>query len=160
MSRATSIQSIKKLSKKMPSGCIHFTGPICKRTGYAKVGYKGQVHNAHRVLWILTHGPIPEGLQVCHSCDNRKCINLDHLWLGTAKQNHEDMIKKGRWRSRSANSPYPNTHCIHGHELTPDNVYIVRSRPNVKSCRTCKSIEYFMKKTIKNLPLWKTSATY
>jgi hypothetical protein len=51
---------------------------------------------AHRRAWVEEHGPIPDGLEVCHSCDNRACRNVDHLFLGTHKANMDDRDAKGR----------------------------------------------------------------
>lgn len=51
---------------------------------------------AHRVAWILTYGPIPNGLLVCHKCDNPGCCNPYHLFLGTSKDNQIDSARKGR----------------------------------------------------------------
>ena len=51
---------------------------------------------ASRMSFYLTNGPIPDGMCVCHSCDNPKCVRPDHLWLGTRSQNSKDMAQKGR----------------------------------------------------------------
>ena len=64
--------------------------------GYGHFAVGNQDNLAHRFSWRLKNGEIPDGLLVCHECDNRLCVNPKHLWLGTQKDNLRDMDRKGR----------------------------------------------------------------
>lgn len=65
-------------------------------TGYGQIGHRGKMVKAHRVAWELTNGPIPNGMYVCHQCDNPPCVRPDHLFLGSPAANTKDMVDKGR----------------------------------------------------------------
>ena len=85
--------------EKIESGCWIFTG-WKDRQGYGSAYWKGKNIPAHRLSWIIHNGMIPKGLSVCHSCDNPSCVRIDHLWLGTPKENMLDMIRKNRKNGR------------------------------------------------------------
>jgi hypothetical protein len=72
----------------------------CTSKGYGQFKFKEQKDTTHRIAWKLTHGPIPDGLLVLHRCDVRNCVNPAHLFLGTPKDNTQDMMSKGRHRSQ------------------------------------------------------------
>lgn len=63
--------------------------------GYGRFAY-GKDVLCNRVVWVLIHGAIPDGLHILHTCDNPRCVNPNHLFTGTAKQNAEDRERKGR----------------------------------------------------------------
>lgn len=71
-------------------------GRVLLSNKYAPMNLGNKMVPGHRVSWIIHKGPIPQGLWVLHKCDNPPCTNPDHLFLGRAKDNTQDMIKKGR----------------------------------------------------------------
>lgn len=84
------------------TGCHIWMGTVC-RLGYGRIRRPGSPRNSspvlvHRIAWEREFGPIPDGLKVCHRCDNPSCVNPDHLFLGTQRDNLRDMFAKGRGR--------------------------------------------------------------
>jgi hypothetical protein len=76
-------------------GCILWAGAMY-RIGYGSVKWRRGTARAHRVAWELRHGPIPPGVHICHKCDVRACVNVDHLYAGDHAVNMRDKALKGR----------------------------------------------------------------
>lgn len=98
-------------------GCLVWMGPISKRTGYGHMVIKARPFMPHRVAWEVANGPIPSGMFVLHRCDIRTCINPEHLFLGTHKENMRDMQRKQRSASGERNGAA---------KLTPSEIAEIR----------------------------------
>lgn len=103
-------------------GCWWWTGTVISK-GYGWFHHspaRGRVY-AHRFSWELAHGKLSDGMAVCHSCDNPRCVNPAHLWLGTIADNNRDKLDKGRSNMRRGSE---NANAI----LTEQLVLEIRSR--------------------------------
>lgn len=78
------------------TGCLEWQR--MRHGGYGYMSYRGRSQRVHRLSYEAHFGPIPKGLLVCHACDNPCCLAIEHLFLGTPKQNVADMHRKGRAR--------------------------------------------------------------
>lgn len=105
--------------------CWLWTGAL-KPTGYGTLSVSRKTYQAHRIAYELLVAPIPEGLQLDHLCRVRNCVNPEHLEPVTQTEN----IRRGQ-------QGHGRTHCVHGHEYTPENT-IVRKN-GWRMCRTCHS---------------------
>lgn len=125
-----------KVNKTGAGDCWTWIGTIHKTSyGMFKMPGGANVH-AHRISWLLTNGPIPDGLWVLHKCDNRPCVNPDHLYLGTVVENSRDMHERGRFVLAShMRAKAEQTHCHMGHEFNQRNTYMAKN--GTRKCRDC-----------------------
>ena len=108
-------------------GCWIWAGYIANN-GYGQHTYKGRTYKAHRLVYELLVGPIPDGLQLDHLCRVRCCVNPAHLDPVTQKEN---VLRGESFSAVNASK----THCCKGHPLTPDNI----SGNRWRKCKICKS---------------------
>lgn len=123
------MEKLKAYSKVSPSGCWEWQ-KSCTRRGYGQIsiGHQRQAY-AHRVSYFMFNGPISEGLVVRHKCDNPKCVNPEHLELGTQVDNMQDCKERGRMSM----PPVARGEANHKTKLSDEQVaYIVKSTKSIR----------------------------
>lgn len=136
-----SVRFERNVNRETASGCWEWTGAKTGK-GYGAIGAggtKGKMLVAHRVSWEIHRCPIPDGLVLCHRCDNRGCVNPEHLFVGTQRDNILDMFAKGRAPSQKGEHHLQKrTHCPQGHPLEGENLVQDRLRRGKgRHCRIC-----------------------
>lgn len=131
LGRRPSKALLRALAQLPSSDCVIWPAKYRDRDGYAAVRFNGPTVQAHRAVYSVVVGPIPDGLQLDHVCRVRDCVNPAHLEPVTPAENTHRALEIVRAFD-------PRTHCHQGHELTPQNVLYDRCRGRrVRRCRTC-----------------------
>ena len=109
------------------SGCHLWEGSR-NRDGYPQITLQGKTHALHRLLWTVRYGPIPAGLELCHRCDEPRCINPDHHFVDTHQGNMADRTQKRRTRLDRAQAdverPKAALAGLATKDLTPIRIYV------------------------------------
>ena len=130
---------------KQDSGCHEWAGSLAKN-GYGNFHKDGKTHYSHRIAWEIEHGEEPSDY-VLHKCDNRKCVNPDHLFIGSFYDNMDDMVAKGR-----------QAHGVKNHhaKLTEEQVLQIRQEVGLQREIAAKyGVTYSLVGMIRSGRIWK-----
>ena len=122
--------------RRSSTGCLEWQGAVCSNNNYASITYQRKSLKGHRLVWSIYHAKeIPSSKVIMHTCDNPICLNIEHLKLGTQKENSLDCTSKKRQHAQK------KTHCINGHEFSKENTRTRHSKGRpYRFCIQCRRV--------------------
>jgi hypothetical protein len=138
--------------KIAPTGCWEWQGAMAPHN-YGQFGFQGKVVRSSRWSYEYFKGKIPDGMFACHKCDNPPCVNPDHLFIGTMKDNMRDASRKkrlGRTQNKIGGS------CRYGHALVGNNLRFrfAQGATGIRTEYLCRSCLYYNRKKLpRDLPV-------
>jgi len=114
------------------NGCLRYTGG-CVSTGYGSVCFAGYNWLAHRLIWTLQRGPVPQDLTIDHLCKNKTCLNIDHMEIVTFAENSRRKNNNLTGLTKVRQIKRDPVHCSRGHEYGPQDF----NRNGWRSCKRC-----------------------
>lgn len=138
---------IRNYTRPGENGCIEWIGSKFT-SGYGQLRFLGKIRRAHRVVaYLLFNTQLDDRtIEVMHTCDNKPCVNPDHLKVGTHKENMRDASVRKRWKTK------PREFCKHGHPLSGDNLYLrhsITQGRDIRECKTCRNLASKMHNVIR-----------
>lgn len=123
------------------NGCWNCTSHKLNKSGYPGTSRGGTVRNISKFMYEECFGQVPKGMVVRHKCDNRLCINPEHLEIGTSKENSRDMVMRGRVQRGFDR---------YNHVLTPETLRIIRTSPQTKN-----SLQIAQELNVSHMAVWR-----
>lgn len=125
------LEKIRQRVNVTETGCWEWQGTRGTwPRNYGQISYRNRQWRLHRLMYVLTKGPVADDIEICHSCDNKPCCNPEHLWAGTKFDNMKDCGEKKRWPRQ-----YRDT-CAQGHPRIPENM-VWHGKEQKLRCRLC-----------------------
>lgn len=141
--------------QKEENGCVKCISHCTDKDGYVRIRYKGKHDRLFRVLYQQKNGEIPKGLVLRHLCNNAWCVNVEHLKVGTQKENYQDMVNCGRGLKGKKNLKISGEK-NHNHRLLEEQVKeIYLSKLNNKKLAEIYGVSNVNIGYIKNKKQWK-----
>ena len=129
---------MNRIEIKPGSDCMFYVGPL-NNNGYGSFGAYGKLYMAHRFIYEHCNGPIPNGMQIHHTCETRNCVNSSHLVVVTQREN---TLLGNTTAARHASK----THCSRGHEFNKENTKLLRGERHCRECNRIRQREYMKRK--------------